>query len=461
MDKIGVGEFWLPELSGSKKITGSLEHSTEPGPAIWQLITHERLDGTKPTIFNLTQGIRRFTVVFGHIKGFAVTLLDCRYSGTSLQKNYSETRYTPKFVIFGGHYDDIEVNCPSYVEFSIANLSPFLRTVASSPGSQPASWEKVFNYWLQHDSPTYEWRLDGYSVNLSINVDVSRNGPSTTLREIGVFAVTKNSAQRLADWFTDVILPILELIRFASSHMTNLETVRIRPNSDQEPDLKPNLIDVYINSEVQPVNSPVISQSTDWFLNANDLSEEILRRFLDRTQVFQDLMSKLVKVEASPIDDDEKLIQLVRLLESFHRLQSPVSTADVEAYQKQVDEIIDIVAKYQPEHIQLLSRQLRFGYEPSLERRLIKLVEPWKDDLQTIFGSSKRVNRLIGSIAQHRNYLAHGLSKESPPLIGIDLVSATTLLSVLGRLLVLNAAGISPADCWTMIQRLEVGRAHV
>ena len=133
----------------------------------------------------------------------------------------------------------------------------------------------------------------------------------------------------------------------------------------------------------------------------------------------------------------ERFMALVQGLEAYHRRTSDEKRMDEAEFEKLVENLIE---KCQEEHREWLSRELKYGNEVSLRKRLRDLIKPFK----AVIGNRAKRNNLIDRIVNTRNYLTHyDLSLESEAAKDEELWPLCRKMELLFQLHFLQLIGFS------------------
>ena len=134
---------------------------------------------------------------------------------------------------------------------------------------------------------------------------------------------------------------------------------------------------------------------------------------------------------------DVRFLTLARGLEAYHRRTSDEKRID----EAEFDELVENLVNQCPEeHREWLSRELKYGNEVNLRKRLRGIINSFKE----VIGNRAKRENLINRIVNTRNYLTHyDLSLESEAAEGQDLWNLCVNMELLFQLHFLQLIGFS------------------
>ena len=100
---------------------------------------------------------------------------------------------------------------------------------------------------------------------------------------------------------------------------------------------------------------------------------------------------------------EARFLALVQGLEAYHRRTSDEKQMDEAEFKELVENLIEHCPEKRKEW---LEGKLRYGNEVNLRKRIMRLIEPFKDR----FGNSEKRRTLINKIVDTRNNLTHHYS---------------------------------------------------
>jgi hypothetical protein len=186
---------------------------------------------------------------------------------------------------------------------------------------------------------------------------------------------------------------------------------------------------------------------------AKYITNEILANLINPSDRVNQIRSRFLSYERSPLRPDDFFLSYVRQLESLHRVLFPVSE---EKRQEFADRLALASLGMSPKNAQFVLGKLTYGYEPSLSARLLQLAKPWKLMLAQMVGSAEMLGREIENIGKHRNFLAHELPEDLRVFRGQRLRRATLLMMVLARLAALQQAGFETSIAEDAVTETEL-----
>ena len=155
---------------------------------------------------------------------------------------------------------------------------------------------------------------------------------------------------------------------------------------------------------------------------------------------------------------EERFMALVQGLEAYHRRTSDEKRMDEAEFEGLVENLIE---KCPEEHREWLSRELKYGNEVSLRKRLRDLIKPFKD----VIGNRTKRDNLIDRIVNTRNYLTHyDQSLESEAAQGDALWSLYLKMELLFQLHLPHLIGFNREEInsiMTNCEQLQWKRNHI
>ena len=141
-----------------------------------------------------------------------------------------------------------------------------------------------------------------------------------------------------------------------------------------------------------------------------------------------------------------RFLSLAQGIETYHRRQSSEGLMDVADYEALMGKVL---AGCPEDKKDWLYGRLKYGNELSFSRRLVKMIEPFKN----YFGTSKQRNKLIRSIVDSRNYLTHyDLGLKESALEGAALHRACLQLEALFQFHFLVMLGFNPSEINSIVR---------
>lgn len=137
-------------------------------------------------------------------------------------------------------------------------------------------------------------------------------------------------------------------------------------------------------------------------LNSN---ADALHKWIEEYERFEPVLDAFFATIHQPtMFFQNRFLQLVQALESYHRLAFSTSLHEKEEHSQRLSEIM---AACPPTHKRWLTQKLAFAHEPSLKERLDELYTEYSFAFEGIIDSNETMNHIIRTIVDTRNYLTH------------------------------------------------------
>ena len=144
---------------------------------------------------------------------------------------------------------------------------------------------------------------------------------------------------------------------------------------------------------------------------------------------------------------DAKVLALAQGLESYHRRTSDetrMPNSDFESLRQ------TLKAQCPDEHRKWLSEKLEYGNELNLRQRIKRIIEPFKE----FIGNADQRDKLIGSIANTRNYLTHyDESLKTRAASGEKLIHLYLKMEAIFQLCILQELGFTQTEIKSVLDK--------
>jgi len=442
MDRLPAdGFWWLPE--DTEQIPGRLEG--EPGNIKLTLLGSfgdEHLQAR-----TITEDTFRDSAVFplvnGVIRGKEVTLVNVAKSGESFSApGFFQFTYRPEMILFGRLVDAEENLVPQAMSIEISHLLPWYGRSGLEYEVEFVASALAQVQWSFRHPETFTWGARGYSLTLGSGIDVQRPTNGIAAQERAAFKVRATVQIPLHTWISEVVTPLLSLMRIAV--WKDVAIKRIRPVFvDQLGDpltggLDETSCDLVLNRQSMNNGEEPFLSDEDLLFRAADLTDDILAGFIDVDSQQGQIREMFLTYEMEAMTGDDRFLSYVRLLESMHRRLFPPTKSEKAAYANRLEMMLQGLS---PADQKLVAGRMKFGYEPGLVSRLHALCKPWRVMMREIHGGRQQLSEELERIAKHRNYLAHQLTDDERQYDERQVANANLLLTVIFRLNVLKDVG--------------------
>jgi len=295
--------------------------------------------------------------------------------------------------------------------------------------------------WTYEYPEPFEWQIPGYSVSLRSGLNQTHDWETLRAVEYGYFTIKADSTKLLTAWVQDVVDPLHEMLKFGI--FAPVRITRIRPLfADEAANAELGTLDSYssdliVNRPQTELEDTRSARSTDMLFKAEHITNDILANLMDPNSQMNQIRTRFLTYEQSPLTRDDFFLAYVRQLESLHRVLFPVPAEE----QKFAERLDGITQRLSDKDGELVSGRMTYAYEPSLSARLHRLAKPWKPTLASVVGSKALLGAEIDNVGDHRNFLAHELPESRRVFSGRRLRRVTLFLMVLARLVALQQAG--------------------
>lgn len=386
-----VGYWWLPENEDDKHY-GQLEG--EPGRI--KLTLADSFDGSHRRSADVAvdyfDSLPQVPVVHGVINGTLVSLLGLRTVDQPVAlPGLPQTIYSPESLVFGRWVDLQSENGPIGVQVRFTGLLYWLGHRGLTQTIQVSADQTTRRWWTYNQPDAVKWRVGDFDIELGADAHQQRAWDSLVLEEYGYFQVESATSKSLRAWIEEVINPLHEMLKLAFLSPVHLVGSQFKWDlgGTHRDDWGFETAELVLNRRSSPDEERKLLRQEDFLFLPNDLSDESLAKLLALTSRVSQIRSKSLRYEETPQLRDDHFLNSVRQLESLHRVLYPVSEQDKLAFQERLKSIYQVLNEADAK---LVSGRLRYGFDPSLARRLRALAMPWRDDLTALFGTPQRLS---------------------------------------------------------------------
>lgn len=434
------GSFWLPS-EPNRKLPGTL--SISDGGHI-ELEVIGRFGGRIEV--SLNADLNPIERIVGHIeKDEFVTLDDCYYKTLplSLMGGISKSLIRVGRVFTGVGYDEGESPCFNTLTFSVEGIDEWVGISGINVNHHFEERTATISYQYPGDVSlnlgngmqlliTFEWTLPGFPIIKEARIT-----------QKAYLELVSQEARELDD-FISVVRKITQFLCFAVDQTVSLDSMEATSDNLHrnigEGRTRPIPIKIYYPSWPYSTDEPTIHQHDMLFRfrQIQNDAERIINNWIEAyeniTPAFNLYFFAKMGLQTYLT---ERFMALVQGLEAYHRRTSDEKRLDEAEFEGLVENLIE---KCPEEHREWLSRELKYGNEVSLRKRLRDIIKLFKD----VIGNRTRRENLIDKIVNTRNYLTHyDLSLESEAAEGQDLWNLCVNMELLFQLHFLQLIGFS------------------
>lgn len=443
------GYWWIPG-DEQAQLTGRLEG--EPGDitltlfgSFWNEHTRTRVVTTRTYLDQ-----EAIPIVNGVIKGKRVTLVNVLRSGESISMpGISQFVYWPQYILFGTIFESAaEPPAPRCMIMEFSHLLQWygkrglIWHVVQGPG------DELEQSWTYSPPDDMRWHASRCSFTLSSALQSrSKTVTGVVLYERAYLTACTERARSIDDWMDEVVKPFESLLNAALLVPVTLHKLKVafgdedaQGSAHQAPGGETAELIVNRRLPTPNVQEDRLLRIEEMLFQAEDLTSSVLERFLDVGSKQSRIRSQFFAYENEKMSPDDRFLSYIRLLESMHRREHPVSEDKIEEFKARIERICSHLSVRDAE---LIRGRMRFGYEPGLATRLHALAKPWRSMLADVMDGKQGVAGEFDRIAKQRDYLAHLLDESNRQLDGDSLIAAILLLAMLFRLNVLADVGFS------------------
>ena len=440
-----LGYFWLPSAPRDK-VPGTL--SISDGGFIELEIVH-RLGGASTA---LEDDAKR---IVGQIEEAGLVTLDnCFCKSIEGSGEISKSLIHVNRVFTGVGYDEDKIPRFNSVTFSVEGLDEWVGITGINVDFQLEERTSTISYQPPTDVP---FNLDnGMQLLITFGWTALTGYP---IKEAGIsqkayFELVSQEALELDD-FISVVRKITHFLCFAMDQTVSLESIEAtsdKLHQDIGEDRTRRIpINIYYPSWPYSKDGPETYRSKLFkFEEIQNDAERIINNWIEAyEQITPTFNLYFLAKMGMQTYLEERFMALVQGLEAYHRRTSDEKRMDEAEFEGLVENLIE---KCPEEHREWLSRELKYGNEVSLRKRLRDIIKPFKD----VIGNRTKRDNLIDRIVNTRNYLTHyDQSLESEAAQGDALWSLYLKMELLFQLHLLHLIGFNREEINSIMTNCE------
>ena len=434
------GCFWRPS-EPDRKLPGTL--SISDGGHI-ELEVIGRFGGRIEV--SLNADLNPIERIVGHIEkdGF-VTLDDCYYKTLplSLMGDISKSLIHVGKVFIGVRYDEGENPVFNTLTFSVEGIDEWVGISGISVEHHFEERTATISYQPPEDISldldngmrlliTFHWTLPGAPI-----IKEARISQKT------YFQLVSEEERELKE-FTSVVHKITNFLCFATDQIVSLDDMEATSDNLRqdfgEGRTKKVSISIYYSSLPYSKDEPKIRQH-DMLFGFGKIQSDVQEKIKNWMEAYEKVAPALDLYFLAKMGMqtylEARFLALAQGLEAYHRRTSDEKRID----EAEFDELVENLVNQCPEeHREWLSRELKYGNEVNLRKRLRGIINSFKE----VIGNRAKRENLINRIVNTRNYLTHyDLSLESKAAKDEELWPLCLKMELLFQLHFLQLIGFS------------------
>ena len=426
-----LGYFWLPS-EPDEKLLGTL--SISDGGHI-ELEVIGRFGGRIEV--SLNADLNPIERIVGHIEkdGF-VTLDDCYYKTLplSLMGDISKSLIHVGKVFIGVRYDEGEIPVFNTLTFSVEGIDEWVGISGISVEHHFEERTATISYQSPEDISldldngmrlliTFHWTLPGAPI-----IKEARISQKT------YFQLVSEEERELKE-FTSVARKITNFLCFAIDKTVSLDSMSATADNLRQ-DLGRGQtrlvpVNIYYSSLPYSKDEPKIHQH-DMLFGFGKIQNDVEKKIKNWMEAYEKVAPALDLYFLAKMGMrtylEARFMALAQGLEAYHRRTSDEKRMDEAEFEGLVENLVNQCPE---EHREWLSRELKYGNEVNLRKRLRGIINSFKE----VIGNRTKRENLIDKIVYTRNYLTHyDLSLESKAAQGEALWTLCLKMELLFQL---------------------------
>lgn len=389
------GFFWLPDNEGNK-IPGTL--IIHDGGKI-ELEVVGLFDDSIDAL-NGDDNLRR---IIGHVEQDGlVTLEDCFYTNKNITfGGISKSKVLVHKVLSGAAWDKDEKVTFNTLSFSIDCLDEWVGITGINVARSGDYKTATIGYTPPEP---FKFALDN---GMELSICFAYTLPSfPTVNEARItqrayIKISSDEVRELSE-FTTLAYKITNLLCFATDETVSLKTLSATSNEIKRNN-PPQPIKIYYQSIPYAEKEPTKKRYNMLFsfTTIQENAGQIFNNWINAYEFLSPALGLYFSTkEGAHKYLDGKFLALAQGLETYHRRTSTETLMDENDFRQLVDDILESCPESNRDW---LRGRLTHGNEINLNRRLKKIVEPFKEHI----GNSKQRGKLLRQIVDTRNYLTH------------------------------------------------------
>ena len=401
------GYFWLA-AEPDKKLSGTLSISKK-GDASLEIFGAIDSPDSGSCWQSSGEGLRILGVTD---KAGAVTLVDCFVLEENNSVNIglsgllsgllSKVRLYVGGVFCGAHFGAEEL-CFSGVTFSVEGLDEWFYFHHRPFASTGFPTEPMSMTYTQPEGITFPIP-DDLIIGFNMGVGQQLSKFQTTITSKMIIGI-ESSRPRSFDEFMQVLQRVKNFLCLAFDRTVSFTSIKGFQKEPDAPYAYHNTVDIYGPFDPYDLPKADISISPGSFLIPfEDIAhkiQEYLPRWLQHYQEYEPTFNLYFTVTTNRYMHLEgSFLFLVHGMESLHRRISPETMMSGEEFNALLDTILQSTPDQWKE---LVRNNLKYANEVSLQRRIRRMIAPFRD----LFGNDSARSKFTNQVVKTRNYLTH------------------------------------------------------
>ena len=439
-----LGNFWLPSAP-KRKIPGTL--SISDGGNIELEVAGLFHDGIEALLNSDSADLKRIVGLVE--KDGWITLDDCYYKGPfNLVGGPSKSFIHVGRVFTGVTYNESEIPLFNTLTFSVEGIDEWVGIngfEAASHLETEATKTKKDAITISYQQPTNVLLSlnNGMRLFITFSYAIARDFAEYRISQKTYFGLVSEDEREL-DEFTSVAHKITTFLCLAVDQTVSVDGMSATSDNRRENigdgTTEPIPINIYYPSQLYSKDEPRIYQGNMLFEFGwiRDDAERIINNWL---KAYENITPAFNLYFLAKMGEqqylEERFMALVQGLEAYHRRTSDEKRMDEAEFEGLVENLVNQCPE---EHREWLSRELKYGNEVNLRKRLRGIINSFKE----VIGNRTKRENLIDKIVYTRNYLTHyDLSLESKAAQGEALWTLCLKMELLFQLHFLQLTGFN------------------
>lgn len=400
------GQFWLPD-DPDHKLHGDLSVSESGAIRVDMVgLFGESIPNAKIMLGGLTT---EFDRVLGEVeRGGSVTLENCLYqpSKLGLSGGLSSSTLLADLAFIGARFDSKEEMKFSEFTFSVEGLDEWMSVSGISLDQDLENKCGTISYALP-DEIVLKLQ-DGIRLKFLFSLNFPQ--VSIPVTEMGVsqssYLELETSEPVQIDSALQLARQICNFLSLATENSVSLRSIEVSQANDVGgTDVQRNKkANVYCRFSL-PIDKEVPFSWPRFLFRYSDVEDRLESILVAWLEIHQSLGPVLNQYFANRLDSslflEEKCFQLAQAIEAIHRFGYPEEKEmPTETFAVIKEEMLQSCP---PEHREMLSNKLSHANEPTLRKRVRRLIRPFN----SWFGNKKERSKFVGEIVDFRNSYTH------------------------------------------------------
>ncbi len=367
------------------------------------------------------------------------------------------SRFRPKFVFIGAHFDKEPVFKNIIVNYSYLD-----------------EWVNISGFDIPIPSSTEEFsikykRPEDITINLNEDFDLrisySYEGPNWRMVQTEAsikqktYIVIESKNETSITKYDDIIVKIRNFLSFGIGEpvypltITGQSEEHISFYKDKK--LYDNIEIFYNRIKVDDKYKTLIPP--DMFFTFKDISlsfERYIKNWFVRAEVLSPVFDLYFSnVYTAKMYDKTRFLNAAQAIESYHRRKESTKKFDVD--QKEHEErMIKLVCFAPIEYKDWLLARLKYSNEISLSQRLKEILTHHKEIAEIYIGDKREQKKFIRSVVDTRNFLTHFDKKlEVKSVKGVDLLILIEKIKIMIKACLLDETGMNDSEIVAILKK--------